>query len=40
LAYKKPGDGISAALYKKILGKKVNKNLKINDKFKYTHYEK
>ena len=40
LAYKKPGDGISAALYKKILGKKVNKNLKINDKFKYSYFKK
>ena len=37
---KKPGDGISAALYKKILGKKVNKNLKINDKFKYSYFKK
>ena len=40
LAFKKPGDGISAALYKKILGKKINKNLKINDKFKYSDFKK
>jgi N,N'-diacetyllegionaminate synthase len=39
LAFKKPGDGISAALYKKILGKKINKNLKINDKFKYSDFK-
>jgi N-acetylneuraminate synthase len=32
LAFKKPGDGISASQYKKILGKKFIKNLKKNHK--------
>ena len=33
LAFKKPGDGISASKYKKIIGKKLNKKVSVNHKF-------
>ena len=39
LAFKKPGDGISASCYKKILGKKFLKNLKKNHKLRINEYE-
>ena len=39
LAFKKPGDGISASCYKKILGKKFLKNLKKNHKLHINEYE-
>lgn len=34
LSFKKPGDGISAKYYKKIIGKKIKKNLPLNHKLK------
>ncbi len=34
LAYKKPGDGISASIYKSIVGKKVSRDLEKNHKLK------
>lgn len=39
LAFKKPGDGISARDYKRIVGKKLNKNVVENYKFKWTDFE-
>lgn len=38
LSFKKPGDGISASQYKKIVGKKILKNLKKNHKLKMTDF--
>ena len=35
LAFKKPGDGISAANYKSVLGKKLKKAIKYNDKINF-----
>ena len=34
LAYKKPGDGIPASQWTKIIGRKVNKELPVNYKLK------
>jgi N,N'-diacetyllegionaminate synthase len=39
LAFKKPGDGIPAREYKRILGKKLNKNVVENYKFKWRDFE-
>ena len=39
LAFKKPGDGIPAREYKKILGKKLNKDVAKDDKFKWEDFE-
>lgn len=39
LAYKKPGTGISARYYKKLLGKKLKKDFKRNEMFKMSHFE-
>lgn len=38
LNFKKPGDGIRADQYKKIIGKKVKKNININRKIKYSDF--
>ena len=38
LAFKKPGDGISTREYKKILGKKLKKNVPKNHKFKWSDF--
>ena len=38
MAFKKPGDGISASQYKKIIGKKTLKNFKKNHKLKMTDF--
>lgn len=38
LSFKKPGDGISASQYKKIIGKKTLKSLKKNHKLKITDF--
>ena len=35
IAFKKPSDGIRALDYKKILGKKLKKNIKFNYKIKH-----
>ena len=35
LAFKKPGNGISAANYKSVLGKKLKKAIKYNDQIKF-----
>jgi sialic acid synthase SpsE len=39
LAFKKPGDGISAKYYKDMLGKKLNKSINKNYKFKWEDFE-
>lgn len=39
LAFKKPGDGIPAREYKKLLGKRLNKNVGKNYKFKWKDFE-
>lgn len=39
LAYKKPGIGISARYYKKLLGKRLKKNLKKDELFKMSFFE-
>jgi N,N'-diacetyllegionaminate synthase len=39
LAFKKPGDGIPAREYKKLLGKKLNKNVVKNYKLKWKDFE-
>ena len=38
LNFKKPGNGIRADKYKKILGKVLKKNIQINHKFKYSDF--
>ncbi len=38
LNFKKPGDGIRADQYKKIIGKRVKKNININHKIKYSDF--
>ena len=38
LNFKKPGDGIRADKYKKILGKKLKVNLKKDSKLKFSHF--
>jgi N,N'-diacetyllegionaminate synthase len=40
LSFKKPGDGISAARYKEILGLKLIKNIKKNKKILFKHLKK
>lgn len=39
LAFKKPGDGIPAKNFKKIIGKKLNKNIKKDYKFKMKDFQ-
>lgn len=39
LAYKKPGDGISAALYLEIVGRVLKKNIKSDHKFSWEDFE-
>lgn len=39
LAFKKPGDGIPAREYKKLVGKKLNKNMGKDSKFKWEDFE-
>ena len=39
LAFKKPGDGIPAREYKKLLGKKINKKVNKDYKFKWEDFE-
>jgi N,N'-diacetyllegionaminate synthase len=39
LAFKKPGDGIPAREYKKLIGKKLNKNVENDYKFKWEDFE-
>ena len=39
LAFKKPGDGIPAREYKKIIGKKLNKSVEKDYKFKWEDFE-
>ena len=39
LAFKKPGDGIPAGEYKKLIGKKINKSVEKNYKFKWEDFE-
>ena len=39
LAFKKPGDGIPAREYKKLLGKKINKKVNKDYKFKWKDFE-
>ena len=38
LNFKKPGNGIRADKYKKILGKVLKKSIQVNHKFKYTDF--
>jgi len=40
LAFKKPGNGIKTKYYKKIINKKLNKNLKWDQKFKWDYIKK
>ena len=39
LAYKKPGDGILAKDYQKVIGKKLNKSVDINHKFNWKDFK-
>ena len=39
LAFKKPGDGIQAKEYKKLIGKKLNKTVEKDYKFKWEDFE-
>jgi N-acetylneuraminate synthase len=39
LNFKKPGDGIRADQYKKIIGKITKRNIKINKKIKYSDFD-
>ena len=39
LAYKKPGDGINARYYKKIIGKKLKRDITMNQQFKWEDFE-
>ena len=38
LAFKKPGDGIKASLYKQVIGKKMKKNISNNCKFDWSYF--
>ena len=39
LAFKKPGDGIPAGHYSKLIGKSLNKDVSINTKFEIRDFE-
>ena len=38
LNYKKPGDGIRADQYKKIIGKKIKKDIDVDKKIKFSDF--
>ena len=40
MSFKKPGNGIPAAKYKDLLGKRINKNLKENQKILWANLYK